>query len=107
MKAWKKEEQRVAEAFGWRRRHCSGSDAITGKSDVVMPDGRNPPIFIEVKSWKRMPLIKHIAKTIKNAKDENRQDWVLVIHEKGSHRRFAITDLSVFARIYKGEVNDR
>jgi len=107
MKAWKVEEQRVAALFGWRRRHGSGSDVLTGKSDVVKPDGGSPELFIEVKSWKHMPLIKTIEKVRQEAAQEAKREgketkpWVLAIHEKGSQNRFAVVDLEWLVTTYR------
>ena len=98
MKAWKLEEQRVARLFGQRRRPLSGNrQAGIGLSDTMNTDGTMPDIFIEVKSWARMPLIKHIEKTRKDAAGI---PWLLAIHAKGSHNRFAVVDLEWIASLY-------
>jgi hypothetical protein len=98
-KAWKQEERRVAEYFGLRRRPLSGnSRAGLGAGDLMNLDGTRPSILVEVKSWKRMPLIKHLEKTRAESEQEG-VPWVFVIHEKGSQRRFAVCELAFFAKL--------
>lgn len=99
-KAWKDEERRCAALFGGTRRPLSGnSTAALGAGDV-----RDCPLVIEVKSWKRMPLVKHIEKVKKEAEMEGKP-WILAIHKKGSHERYGIVPLSYLAYLVgiKGE----
>lgn len=105
--AWKEEERRVARLFQMRRRPLSGnSSAGLGPGDVMNRDGSQPDIVIEVKSWARMPLIRHIEKVQKEAKG---LPWVLVIHEKRAKRRFAICDVEMLAEAWnaKKDQDDR
>lgn len=95
--AWKKEERRVAEMFGHRRRPLSGNaKAGIGLSDTMNKDGTEAKLFIEVKSWKHMPLIKTITKIRKQAAGK---PWILAIHEKGSPNRFGVVELKRLAEL--------
>lgn len=107
MKSWKAEEQRVASQFGQRRRPLSGNrQAGIGESDTMNLDGSRAELFVEVKSWGRMPLIKHINKVReqmqKEAKAHNEPEkpWLLCIHKKGSHERYAVVDLPWLAELW-------
>lgn len=96
-KAWKQEERRVAALFNTTRLPLSGnSTANIGSGDI-----RSDKICVEVKSWARMPLIKHIEKVRKEAKEK---PWVLAIHLKGSHNRYGVVDLEWLANLYKKDI---
>jgi len=102
-KAWKQEERRFAAALGLRRRPLSGnSRAGLGAGDLMNKDGTRPGILVEVKSWKRMPLTKHLEKTRAEAAVEG-VPWAFGIHEKASQRRFVVCELAYFARLLRGE----
>lgn len=98
-KAWKDEERRVAALFGQRRRPLSGNrQAGIGLSDTMALDGREAELFIEVKSWSRMPLIKHIRKAEEDAKGK---PVILAIHSKGSKKRYAVVGMEFLAALYR------
>lgn len=102
MKAWKAEEQRVAALFGQRRRPLSGNrKAGIGLSDTMNLDGSEPEVFIEVKSWSRMPLIRHIRKA---ELDSSGRPVILAIHAKNSKKRYAVVDLHWLASLYNNRL---
>jgi hypothetical protein len=99
-KAWKEAERRIASLFGHIRRPLSGnSRAHIGGSDTMTKEGTRADIFIEVKHRKAIPFLKHIQKTERQAKEEG-TPWIFVVHQKGDHKSYAITDCEMAARLW-------
>ena len=89
MKAWRREEIRIARLTGGQRVTTKGAEA---------PDVIGPLMVIEVKERARLPqwMTVALAKLRNHAKEK--QLPVVVLHERGSHQRLAICRLEELLR---------
>ena len=99
-KAWKRDERRVAAAFGARRNPLSGAG-----SGVTGSDTRHPELFIEQKRRKRHAVVALWDQVAERAAEEGKVP-VVTLTEHGRHGFWAVIhsrDLRRVAEIMGGK----